>query len=332
MRSDADELRHRTGAVIVAHSRTDLALRCINSLDLPVDNVVVVINAPEYASPADTAELQKRARVVSPSEIQGYGANLNLGVRSLSAAFEFLLLANDDVEFSDDALDRLLARLERDAGLGIVGPAFRESNGRSGRVSDPFPTALNVVLSVALLPLGPAWRVLSERAGQHVYPNTGEKLVSDGFIIGAAMLVRASAYESIGGFDEDFFLYFEEADFCFRLRAAGWKIGWVSDASVLHLGGSSTPDARYRLIGLQSRRLYLLKRLGRARVAALEWAQAIVFGLACVYNALAAIARPATARRRAAQLHERYEEQRIFLLSSGPSPRWLHGLSRNRPQ
>jgi GT2 family glycosyltransferase len=149
-----------------------------------------------------------------------------------------------------------------------------------------------------------------------VYPDTAEELVSDGFIIGAAMLVRASAYESIGGFDEDFFLYFEEADLCFRLREAGWKIGWVSDASVLHLGGSSTPDARYRLLGLRSRRLYLLKRLGRARLAALAWAQAIVFGLACVYNAFAAIARPATARRRAAQLHERYREQRIFLLNS----------------
>jgi GT2 family glycosyltransferase len=149
-----------------------------------------------------------------------------------------------------------------------------------------------------------------------VYPNAAEKIVSDGFIIGAAMLARARAYEGIGGFDEDFFLYFEEADFCFRLRAAGWKIGWVSDASVLHLGGSSTPDARYRLIGLQSRRLYLLKRLGRARLVALKWAQAIVFGLACAYNALAAIARPATARRRAAQLRERYEEQRIFLVNS----------------
>jgi N-acetylglucosaminyl-diphospho-decaprenol L-rhamnosyltransferase len=275
-----------------------------------------VVNAPERVNPADIAELQERARVVSPSEIQGYGANLNLGVRSLSERFDFVLLSNDDVEFADDALDQLISRLKNDARLGIVGPAFRDSDGQPNRVSDPFPTALSIVLSVALLPLGPAWGYLSKRAGSHVYPNTAKSLVSDGFIIGAAMVVRASAYESIGGFDEDFFLYFEEADLCYRLRAAGWKIGWVSDASVLHLGGSSTPDARYRLVGLRSRRLYLLKRLGRARLIALESAQAIVFGLACVYAALAAIARPATARRRAAQLRERYKEQRIFLLKS----------------
>jgi N-acetylglucosaminyl-diphospho-decaprenol L-rhamnosyltransferase len=283
---------------------------------LPVNNIVVVVNAADRANPADIAELQKHARVIIPLEAQGYGANLNLGVHSLSAAFEFLLLANDDVEFSESALDRLLASLESDTRLGIVGPAFRESDGRPGCVPAPFPTAFDTVLSVALLPLGPAWNFVSKRARAHEYPEPAVKLISDGFIIGAAMLVRARAYEGVGGFDEDFFLYFEEIDFCFRLRAAGWKIGWVSDASVVHLGGSSTPDDRYRLVGLQSRRLYLLKRLGRNRLAALECAQAIVFVLACVYNALAAIARPATARRRAAELRQRYEKSRIFLVNS----------------
>src|SRR5262245_9947767 len=90
----------RFGAVVVAHARVDLAWRCVETLLTSVrpENVVVVINAPaQVKDPHDVAALKRQVTVVSPSEPQGYGANLNLGVRSLPPRLEFVLLSNDDM-------------------------------------------------------------------------------------------------------------------------------------------------------------------------------------------------------------------------------------------
>jgi N-acetylglucosaminyl-diphospho-decaprenol L-rhamnosyltransferase len=307
-------LRCQTGVVVVAHSRTDLATRCVESLGAasPREHIIVVLNAPDSADPADRAALERRARVITPPGMQGYGANLNLGVRSLPKALRFVLLANDDVELCGDCLDRLLLRLNSDEPLGVIGPAIRNADGSACWAYAPFPSPLNSLLSLTLLPLGPAWKWLSIKAPGSVSPADVREDGPPGFISGAVMLVRRDAFDAVRGFDEDFYLYYEEADFCFRLREAGWKIGWDRDASAIHFGGSSTTHPRYQRMLLQARRLYLLKRIGRMRLLAPQVAQAILFGLSCTYNAVAATIQPRTWRERLALLRGRYAKSRIF--------------------
>jgi N-acetylglucosaminyl-diphospho-decaprenol L-rhamnosyltransferase len=104
------------------------------------------------------------------------------------------------------------------------------------------------------------------------------------------MAVRRDAFEEIGGFDEDFFLYFEEADLAFRLWQRHWGVV-SSSARVMHIGGQSTGDERYEVEFRRARRLYLRKRLGRFRWTLLEGAYPVVFALGALGRTIGAAPR-----------------------------------------
>ena len=91
------------------------------------------------------------------------------------------------------------------------------------------------------------------------------------WISGTSMLIRRQVFEQIGLFDEGFFLYFEETDFCHSARRAGWKTFYVADAPVTHLGSASTgladPSRRLPRYWFDSRHRYLVKHHGRAYAA-----------------------------------------------------------------
>jgi N-acetylglucosaminyl-diphospho-decaprenol L-rhamnosyltransferase len=301
------------GVVVVAHSRADLAAGCIRTLpaSLPRDRAIVVINDPAATDRTEVESLRDRATVVSPVERQGFGANLNLGMSMLPADVEYVLLVNDDVEFLDDAVQTLLETLRDDARAGVVGPTLRQVNGKSPPLQPQFPTALRAALNMTVLPLGPAWTPLSRRAGL-IAPDDPAELARNGWVIGAAMAVRARAFRDVGGFDEDFFLYYEETDFCYRLREAGWRILWRPDAAVLHLHGGSTGSASLENLFFRSERLYFRKRLGRVRSGLLQAGLMSLFALSCLYNAACAVVHPKSIRRRSALLRERWGI-RIFL-------------------
>lgn len=315
--SHAASLLHRAGAVVVAHDRADLAQRCVATLrpDIPPDRIVVVVNVPELTDGAQLRALRSTAVVVSPARPQGYGANLNLGSRALPQGVDYWLLTNDDVEFPDGSLQSLLETLAADAEIGVVGPGFHDRNARATEapVSDPSIRAF-ALYSARLLPLGPLWRAFA----QPVRP-AEEDLVTNGpeWLSGAAMLVRAAAFRHVEGFDEEFFLYYEETDFCARLRAAGWRLAHRPDVVVTHLGGESTRD-RYERAFLQSRRLYYRKRVGRGRLMVLEVLLLASFVVGAIYHTVAAVARPRSARRRV-ELLKTLWHRRLFLL--GPRVR-----------
>jgi N-acetylglucosaminyl-diphospho-decaprenol L-rhamnosyltransferase len=305
-------LAERTGTVFVAHARLDLVTRCLETLpELRRENTVVVLNAPETVDSVALDRLRVTATVVSPPAQQGYGANLNLGVRHLPPAVAWVLLANDDLEFAPESLARLVTTLEEHPSTAAVGPALVDSAGQPLPGLLTVPSAGPIALEFArLLPLGSAWSSLERRARGSA---SAAKWIS-----GAAMLVRADAFRSVGGFDEAFFLYFEETDLCVRLHDGGWAVEWREDAPVVHLGGGSTGASDWRLF-LQSRRLYLAKRIGGTRLLALQIALALVFVVGAAYNAAAAVLRPATARRRRELVREVWR-WRPFLLGPRIAP------------
>jgi N-acetylglucosaminyl-diphospho-decaprenol L-rhamnosyltransferase len=317
----ATELLTQVGIVVVAHARADLAARCIQTLPSPVpcDRVVVVINDPAEVDPGEVEAVRERAVVVSPARRQGFGANLNLGVSRLPEEVEHLLLVNDDVEFLDGSVLKLLETLRDDARVGVVGPSLRQVHGKQPPLQPQFPTALRAALNMTVLPLGPAWAPLSRRAGV-IAPDDPGELARKGWVIGAAMAVRMRAFREVGGFDEDFFLYYEETDFCYRVREAGWRIEWRSDAPVLHVHGSSTGDADLEDLFFQSERLYFRKRLGLLRAALLQAGLIALFTLSCAYNAACSVVRPGTRGRRLSLLRERWR-LRLFWRGGSPAPR-----------
>jgi N-acetylglucosaminyl-diphospho-decaprenol L-rhamnosyltransferase len=312
-----------SGAVVVAHARLDLAWRCVETLRrfLPREHVVVVLNAPNQLDDEGLfAALSDQVRVVSPPAPQGYGANLNLGIRSLPQGLRFVVLTNDDVEFGDDSLPKLIDHLCVDARVGAVGPTFRDAIGTTLPSVGAFPTALDAIVRSAALP--PRARNFVRRVDGRLQMTRRlargpSRPYADAepadWIVGAAMAVRVDALHGVGGFDEDFFLYFEEADFCYRLWANGWIVLTARDASVVHLQGQSTAGTEYRAVFRQARRLYLIKRLGLVRWTMLELLFLFVLLTTSAVSLASALVKPGTASRRLQAMRECWNH-RAFLL------------------
>lgn len=231
-----------------------------NVLDLPPTEWIIVDNSP--------GELKLVKRLVCPPAIQdlkivecvenrGFGVGCNRGVEL--ARGRWLFFINPDCYFGSGTLQPLLKRLENDLTVGVIGLRIEDSGGRIELSGASFP---NLWTEAALkakkwlrihLPLTRSW---IEAPFQHY-----RKI---DWVTGAALLVRRSSFEEIGGFDERFFLYFEEIDLCRRLKKAGYGTVFDPSLTLYHHGGVSMKKAgeitrrHYR----QSQLLYYQKHQG----------------------------------------------------------------------
>jgi N-acetylglucosaminyl-diphospho-decaprenol L-rhamnosyltransferase len=273
---------------------------------LRAEDIVVVLNLPGAADQSAVDALRKEATVVSPAAPQGYAANLNFGVRTLGDRHELLVLANDDVVFENGSLRRLVDCMSESPRTAVAGARLVYPDGREAASFSRFPTTSDLIEAAVPLP-GPLWR------RRNVRPRAWEMEQGErGFPVGAALLVRRDAYADVGGFDEDFFLNWEEADFCFRLLEREWGVISCRDATVTHLQGSSIArDVNFTSF-YTSLRLYFRKRLGPVRWALLEVFLVALFAGGLVYDALGSLGRPGTAQRRLEAARQRWRT-RVFL-------------------
>lgn len=135
---------------------------------------------------------------------------------------ELLCLVNPDVVVEGRGVFERLTAVLADPGVGVVGPLLRTPGG------EPQPFDHGELR-------GPrAW--VAARAG-HAHWRPRDRTVDAAWVSGAFLLVRRAAFDAVGGFDEGFFLYKEEEDLCRRVRAAGWRVRYVPEAEVRHVGG-----------------------------------------------------------------------------------------------
>ncbi len=164
----------------------------------------------------------------------GYGAAANAGARG--GAEPWLLVANPDVELGPGSLDLLLAAARRWPAAGALGPAIRTPAGDLYPSARAFPS-LGRGTAHALLgwwwPANPWTRAYRHEGGVPVEGPTG-------WLSGSCVLLRRAAFEAVHGFDEGFFMYFEDLDLCRRLSEAGWSCVHVPSAVVSHTGGHAT--------------------------------------------------------------------------------------------
>jgi len=165
----------------------------------------------------------------------GYGRAANVGARG--AAAPWLLIANPDVRWCQPgAIDALLAAAARWPRAGAFGPAIVTPDGRlypSARALPSLGRGIGHALAGWWWPTNP-WT--SSYRQERESPVEGEC----GWLSGSALLVRRDAFESVGGFDPKYFMYFEDVDLCDRLARAGWSSIYVPSAVVEHSGGHAT--------------------------------------------------------------------------------------------
>ena len=165
----------------------------------------------------------------------GYGGAINAAVAGLPATVEWILVSNPDVIFRKDAVDLLVARGDSDPMIAAVGPTILTAEGAVYPSARAIPS-LRYGIGHALL--GDLWRGNPWSAA---YRNENAPHRRDvGWLSGACLLVRRRTFEEIGGFDEDFFMYFEDVDLGHRFGKQGYLNVYEPAAVVTHSGAHST--------------------------------------------------------------------------------------------
>jgi N-acetylglucosaminyl-diphospho-decaprenol L-rhamnosyltransferase len=177
------------------------------------ERLVVVDNA---CSDDSAALAREHGAEVLHTTRQGYGASVNAGVALLDG--EFLCVLNPDIRFFDDRFAEALMGHFDDPSVGMAAPALRLRDGRLQDSARVTPRPLDLVVRRWVEP-----EFGAVRAGGDV-----------DWVVGACFIVRRAAWETIGGFDERFFLYFDDVDLCERLRGAGWRVRFDPSYVVEH--------------------------------------------------------------------------------------------------
>jgi GT2 family glycosyltransferase len=205
---------------------------------------VVVDNASDDGSAEVAAGFGAPVRLVRNRENVGFGRGVNQAVSASSAPF--VLVMNPDCRLTPGSLAAMRAELEAHPQCALVGPRVLDPDGSvQGSVrGDPDMLTGLFGRTSRLRRLMP-WLPVSGRnvIREDVTPPGAGSIVAD-WVSGACMLMRRDAFESVGGFDERYFLYWEDADLCRRLRARGYHIRYVPGADVVHRVGQSSRTAR----------------------------------------------------------------------------------------
>lgn len=211
--------------IILNYNGKDVIKKCLTSvfkLDYPNFEVVFVDNNSTDGSLEIAKSNYSKAIFIKNEENLGYASGNNIGIRfSLERMADYILVLNNDTEVEKDFLTKLVEVAEEDEKIGIVSPVILDGNTKQvwfsgGRID---------------------WMRMKT---EHVQKAQGESQYESDFITGCSMLVKAEVFKKIGLFDEDFFLYWEDADLSLRSKKAGFKNMIVPASWIYHFEKSES--------------------------------------------------------------------------------------------
>jgi N-acetylglucosaminyl-diphospho-decaprenol L-rhamnosyltransferase len=219
--------------VVVTYNALPWIERCLESVRA-YETIVV-----DHGSTDGTLELVRRrfpqARLIEEGNT-GLGAGSNTGMRVASG--DYFLLLNSDAWAIRDAVEQLVAFAEAHPEAAVVGPRLLNTDGTLQRSVRGFPTLWRLATEYFFLrKLGPGTQALNAFYASR-FPH--DEVREAEFLMGACLLVRREAADTVGLFDEDFFMFSEETDWCYRFRQAGWKVLFFPGAEFVHVGGATT--------------------------------------------------------------------------------------------
>jgi N-acetylglucosaminyl-diphospho-decaprenol L-rhamnosyltransferase len=246
--------RPSVSAVVVTYDALTWIERCLESL--AGADTVVVDNGSRDGTVAFVRETFPDVRVIE-SENRGLGAGWNVGVHE--TASPYVLLLNADAWLLEGALDRLVDFAETRPRAAVVGPRLLNPDGTLQRSVRGFPTVWRLATEYLFLrKLAPGSSALNAfYGGGFEHDEVREVEV----VMGACMLVRREAIEQVGDCDEDYFLFSEETDWCYRFHRAGWQVVFFPGAECVHVRGAAHGGRLYRE-NLRGHLLFLSKHRG----------------------------------------------------------------------
>jgi N-acetylglucosaminyl-diphospho-decaprenol L-rhamnosyltransferase len=222
--------------VIVNFNARDHLRACLASVEREAPNKPVVVDTSSTDGSAEMVAAEYGWARLVRCRNRGYGAAANRGVTETSA--DYVLLLNSDTVLASGSLRALSDYLDAHADAGLAGPRLINPDGSLQPSCYEFLTPLKALVAMTLLN---QWMGHVPGLREHYLPTSSHdraRLVP--WLKGAALAIRREAFEAIGGFDESYFMYFEELDLSYRLQAAGWEVHFTPTATVVHAGGAST--------------------------------------------------------------------------------------------
>jgi len=250
--------------IVAYHCRDDLA-RCLEALgagagDLRAETIVV-----DNASDDGTAEMVRErfpeVRLIANTTNRGFAAANNQGLAVASG--RHILFLNPDTRPAEGALAVLVRTLDADADLGAVGPQLQNPDGSvqpSVRTDPTLAALLHQYTPLRLL------RVLAPAYDRYKRRDLDFRSAADiDTLMGAALCVPRRVLDEVGPMDERFFVYYDDADLCLRIRQAGYRVRFEPAACIIHVGGVSAEHAASSVLYLRSLYRFLYKHHGRVR-------------------------------------------------------------------
>jgi N-acetylglucosaminyl-diphospho-decaprenol L-rhamnosyltransferase len=270
--------------VIVTYKSAPLTVQSLSTIlgerEMPCSNLraIVVDNAsgdlPEIAQAVTENDWSDWVTLVSAPRNGGFAYGNNLGMERAYADGhpQYVYLLNPDAQVRPGAIGALTRFLDSHPGAGIVGSSFENLDGSDWPFAFRFPSLLSEIDNG--MELGLVTHVLRRWVVPRRMTRTPQPV---DWVSGASMMIRHDVLAAIGGLDENYFLYFEETDFCRRARRAGFSTWYVPESRVMHIGAQSTQvtssaaaPGRLPSYWFESRRRYFAVTFGIRRAMAID--------------------------------------------------------------
>lgn len=269
-------------AVVVNYEAGDCLVDCVTTLLADTSagkvEVVVVDNASTDNSITKLRQIRPEVRIIETRKNLGYSAAANAGIAATSATI--VAVCNADLRVNPGTAAALLTRFHNEPNLGAVGPAVFSASGEHFPSARKVPRLRDTVGHGTLGLLMPKNRFSRSYKELDADPKQSRDV---DWVSGAAVWLRRSAINQVGGWDDGYFMYVEDVDLCWRLGNAGWRVAYEPEGSVVHIGAVSTDRHPYRMIVAHHRSL--------GRFAAKRWqgGKRILLLPATIYLALRAL-------------------------------------------
>jgi len=205
-------------------------------------HIIMVENSPVL--PKLEAMKGLPIKVLHRHDNPGYGAAVNFGIATLPAVVTEVVVCNPDITIDPEAIETLLTSMENFERTAICGPAIFDSKG------DLYPSARaipGIRIGIGHALLGKVWP--SNPWTQRYLGNyEGSETRVVGWLSGSFFLISRKAFDQIRGFDEGYFMFFEDVDLGFRLKKLGYRSAYVPSARITHMGAHSTSSRMKSMI------------------------------------------------------------------------------------
>lgn len=270
--------------VIVSFRSAQNTIDCLRSIeaeraapDVGIRAIVIDNASGDFAAVSQGVkdnDWQPWVTVVLAPRNGGFAYGNNLGIRLALERndSDYILLLNPDTQVRPGAIAALARHLDSNPEVGVVGSSFENLDGSEWPIAFRFPTLISEFC--AALDIGLVTRIFGRwQVARHMAP----KPQPVDWICGASMMIRPQVLHVIRGFDENYFLYFEETDFCLRAQRAGFPTWYVPTSRVMHIRGQSTGvteqvtrPKRLPTYWFESRRRYFVITFGIKRAVAID--------------------------------------------------------------